>query len=191
MVSQFPAFIRQRSVTAYTRPRNQRWELFLRKIRTKLVLPAEEITCNWKGSSEIVRKYRYTNTYSLSIISFAADQAVNYCPVISWDNGDNTKTRYKIWSSVGELLYVPDYAGQLIPVNFAIEIWNTINGNPVVLNGDEFYLSKLILNSLQLYTCCLQENNHLRVWTNSGTGILDELGNIILDEGGNTTQPQS
>lgn len=189
MLAQYPAFVRSRQSVSYTLPTRGNATLFSRKIRTKLVLPAEEITNTWKGSSEIVRIFSYSNTEKLSIINAIYNGIPNYVPVVAWSNGDGTKTRYKIWWDVGEILYLPHYTGQIIPLGFDIEIWTT-NNNPIVLDNEELYLSKMILNTSALCICLLQEHNFLRVTTPSGTGILDENGNIILDEGGNTIQPE-
>lgn len=189
MLSQFPQFTRSRHGIGYTKPNGGRQQLFLRKLRTKLILPAEQITNTWRGASEIVRKFKYISLEPLTFLDFFVEPPYTYVAVVEWDNGDLTKTRYKLWNGVGEILYVPNYNGQIIPTTFAIEIWN-INVPTVVIDLEEIYLSKLILSEMDLYTCALEENNRLHVITSSGSGILDELGNIILDEGGNTLQPE-
>lgn len=192
MVSQFPAFIRQRHTLGSTRKRiHGVQQLYLRKIRTKLSIPSETLANTWRGSSEIIRKYTYNNTEILSFLSYDYQPiGVQYVPIVSWKISEGVKQRYKLWKDVGEIVYAPLYSGESIPAGFAIEIWNT-NNNPITIGEANIFLSKLILTQLDLCTCALVENNRkLNVITDQGSGILDELGNIILGEGGGTLQPE-
>lgn len=98
---------------------------YVKKKFRYITIPAFSFENVWKGSSEIIRKYYYTLNKNFTILKLP-EPSGNFCPVVSW-KANNTVIRYKLWSNVDEILYVPLYSGQVINKNFYLEIWTTPN----------------------------------------------------------------
>jgi hypothetical protein len=112
----------------------------IRKLGTYFEIPAFSIPNPWKGASEIVLRFDYeisNFTFFNPFVDSRYDD-INFCPVISWFSAPEVITRYKLKSNVGEILWLPEYAGQKINnSSFYIEIWNTDNGIYEVLGTQE------------------------------------------------------
>lgn len=177
-------FTRQSFNSNFTRNTKKTVSTYRHKLRTYFTFPSQEISNTWRGASEIVAKFFFTgNTIVKNIVDVYITSSTNYCACITWPNGTDSVARFKLWNNVGEILYAPDYALQRIPSEFNIEIWST-NNNPIILNAEEFFLS-ILLNP----SSCICEKPIRKIHID-GSGILDERGRIILDEGGNTLQPE-
>lgn len=100
---------------------------FVKKHRTYIQL--EEFfapSANWKGVSEIIVKFNYYLSNNLSfLLPLSLTKVGTFCPCVAWQIDANNRVRYKLWESVGEILYVPLYDGSVINKNFSIEIWTT------------------------------------------------------------------
>lgn len=116
------------------------------KLRTYLTFPAINIANTWRGASEIVAKYNFSLDAKTSILNLftTAPTDANFVACISWKPTSDTIVRYRLWSDVGEILWVDDYDGQTINEEFAIEIWNTPDAN---LAGGPYTIE---LSTLQL-----------------------------------------
>ena len=92
------------------------------------IIPVFSVTgLTWLGSSKVEQQFNYSASVNFQLRALpAAPVGVNFCPCIRYRVG-TTSFRYKLWENVGELLYVPLYAGQIIKKNFVIEVWSTNN----------------------------------------------------------------
>lgn len=108
--------------------RSTRYQSYGKKLRTYIELPAFSVENVWRGASEILLRFDFdASSFSGLTKSFprTAPSGANFCPVISWLK-DEVYYRYKLWSDVGEILWLPDYAGEKVTSDFfSIEIWNT------------------------------------------------------------------
>jgi hypothetical protein len=94
---------------------------FVGKIRKIIQTPEYDVTCVWRGASEIVKILVFTSTLKISLSDITP--STDFCACISWKEGGQV-IRYKLWNNVGEILYVPLYAGQRVAATFNLEIWN-------------------------------------------------------------------
>src|SRR5256885_14570162 len=80
---------------------------FIGKVLNYIVIPQFNLAgVNWLGASSIQLKFIYhlQNSFTLPI-QFLAPENPTFIPVIRSDTG-NVPTRYKLWSNIGELLYI-------------------------------------------------------------------------------------
>jgi hypothetical protein len=122
-----PPYLNKRSVPTLT---SRDWSSvlseFLVKQKLYVQLPDVDIANTWNGVSEIVRVYHVTA--NAPFVMELEDTTANYCACVSWIVG-STVYRYKIVFDKGEVLYVPEYNRERIPVNYTIEIWNVDEAN--------------------------------------------------------------
>lgn len=119
----------------------------LTRCKTFVGLPAFSIDVTWQGYSDIVGAYNFEgpNNFSLKL-DYEAPLNPNYLLCIMWIDENNNVMRYKMWESVGEVIYfdVPLYNGELIGKNFRWEIWS-VEDQAVASNAEEinFFTSVL------------------------------------------------
>ena len=134
-----PAFVKQtRTIERATCVNRQRYSSYVKKLRSYFEIPAFSVANTWRGASEIVHRFDY-DLSAISILNhFPLEQpsGANFCPVLSW-LVDEVFYRYKIWENVGEILWLPLYAGQKITGDsFHIEIWN-VNPSSGILTAED------------------------------------------------------
>lgn len=135
------------------------------KLRTQFYLPCLEIPNIWRGASEIVAKFTFLSGQT-TLFSGTQTWFTNFCPCVTWRIDDSTIRRFKLWKDVGEILYVPMYAGQTLPAKFEIEIWNT-NTPFIYVGGEHFDLPILVnpicpVNSLGDFIPCAHNILYIR-----------------------------
>lgn len=103
-------------------------------------LPAFDVAdLEWKGASEIVRRYDFTASKNFTIRERPQVPIdCNYCLVVSFRIGDNTY-RYKLWEGVGERLNERLYRNDVIRPNFSLEIWSVLDATEAT-NADTITL---------------------------------------------------
>lgn len=85
------------------------------------------------GNSYVIQQYNYTASLPFSFKSWQAinvDNVGNYLLVVKWRVG-SIVTRYKLWDFLsafqlvdeGSYLHLTHYNGQIVPVNFSLEVW--------------------------------------------------------------------
>jgi len=84
------------------------------------------------GASFICGRFSLTFPARCSLVYPVAKPyaSVNFEPILSWTDDDGNFQRRKLWTTAG-VDYTPAvalYAGELLPVNTSLEIWN-VDGN--------------------------------------------------------------
>lgn len=108
-----------------------------------------DISHVWNGYSEIVGEYHFTapNNFSLKQSNLAnlIPSGTNYTLCVSYVVSEGVVARYSLVRGEGDFFYftLPEYNGQFVSKNFAIEIWNT---NQVTCSESE---SPLIYTSVK------------------------------------------
>lgn len=122
----------------------------------------------WNGYSEIVGEYHFTapNNFSFKPSNLAnlIPSGTNYTLCVSYVVAQGVVARYSLIRGEGDFFYfiLPEYNGQFISKDFAIEIWNTSGvtcsetGSPLIYTsvvGDEDYrygVDSSLASTLQL-----------------------------------------
>lgn len=128
---------RTRGVVDTTLNRTHIFGRTVRKLRSYIEIPAFDIANTWRGASEVIYRLEFATSTSVSLLErfpITAPAGANFVPVVAWLE-DEVFHRYKLWSDVGEILWLPTYAKQKInQTYFFIEIWNTDTRTPYILD---------------------------------------------------------
>ena len=95
----------------------------------ELVIPAFDVESDWLGASYVVKQFNYVSDEVFTLTDYPLDNNnvdlfENCCIVLAW-RVNGKKRRYKLNWNVNEWVPACLYAGETIPLNFTIEVWNT------------------------------------------------------------------
>lgn len=160
----------------------RRYSSYGKKLRTYFEIPAFSVPNVWRGASEIVHRFDFDIAYITFLNQFPREPIpdANFCPVIAWFSAPEVISRYKLWKNVGELVWIPDYAGQKVNAEeFFIEIWNTDttievyllsedgeillseDGEPLLAEGQEVEFENIVLEEpIRFYSSRLVIPDH-------------------------------
>ncbi len=94
----------------------------------------------WTGVSVKIANISIPAKVSYVLDTVLTVQSVKFLPTIAWFDEERTLFRYKLWTTGTEILNVPLYTGQLVPVGAVIEVWSVL-GQPIA-QVNEWYLAQ-------------------------------------------------
>ena len=118
----------------------------LRSLPSVIVLPAFSFTgLVWKGASQLLAQYNFALSANITLPALPSSFGRNFCLCVRHRVG-TVAYRYKLWSNVGEVLYMPtQYVNEIIRPNFTLEIWSTPDSTASLSNSLALYTSLLNL----------------------------------------------
>lgn len=104
----------------------------------------------WLDASHYVFQTDYTFPLPFAFLfPITPPTGVNFCLIVNAGG-----TRYKLWENVGEEVFFPLYAGELITASFSLECWTTVN-NTTISNE----VALLFLTSIRVNLTDISESN--------------------------------
>lgn len=92
------------------------------------------------GASHRVAKINYTVSQPCALASFPK-VATNFALCVRYLTS-GIETRKILWETDNSVLFDSDYAGEILPVNFALELWADPSENSLNISAQRIFLSE-------------------------------------------------